>query len=90
MQTEYTITCPIPGLEMVKVTYNIMATSRQIDQFQRSLGSEGADQVVVKVEGLPEKYTGPSDSDLPIMFRVWYSGKGPIKAALEYAQDPNS
>lgn len=90
MQTEYTIICPLPGFEQVKVTYNLMATGRQIDNFQRSMGKEDADTVVAKVEGLPDTYTGPTDVDLPMMFRVWYSGKGPIKAALEYAQDPNS
>lgn len=89
MQTEYTIQCPIPGFEKVEVTYNMMATGKQIDLFQRSMGKDGADAVVVKVEGMPKKYSGPIDEELPIMFRVWYSGKGPIKAALEYASDPN-
>lgn len=90
MQTEYTIICPIPGFEKVEVTYNMMATGKQIDQFQRKMGKEAADAVVVKVEGLPKQYGGdPTHEDLPIMFRVWYSGKGPIKAALEYASDPN-
>lgn len=90
MQTEYAITCPLPGFEQVKVTYNLMATGRQIDEFQRSMGKEEAAAVVVKIEGLPEKYSGPTDLELPMAFRVWYSGKGPIKAALEYASDPNS
>ena len=90
MQTEYTISCPVPGFEKVKVTYNMMATGRQIDAFQRSMGKDEAEAVIVKIEGLPDTFEGITDLDLPMMLRVWICGKGPIKAALEYAQDPNS
>lgn len=78
MQTTQSITCPLPGLEEVVISYNMMASEDEFELFGKSLGENGKDAVVVSVENWPEKYGEPFSRSAPMGWRMWAA-----KPALE-------
>ena len=86
-----TIQCPLPGLEAVAVTYNLMASADQIETFTESLGGEERPACIVSVEGWPEKEFGtdPFGGKSPLAFRVWAVQRGLQQAVKEFVTDPN-
>jgi hypothetical protein len=82
MQTTATIDCPIPGLESVKVTFNLLASEADFDRFIRSLSRDGADKVIVKIEGWPSGE--PFDAGTPILFRLWLANDGYVEAVKAF------
>ena len=90
MLTTITRQCPIPGLEGVAVTYNLMTTEAELDAFQKSIGTAPG-RIVESVQGWPGGEFGPEPlgKDAPMHFRVW-AMKQVTKAIAEYMADPNS
>jgi hypothetical protein len=87
--TQITVKCPLPGLEAVAVTYNLMASSKQVGVWQKTLGAENGDVVVVKVDGWPVEYGEPFGDDAPSAFRLWAIQQGLGTATREFLTDPN-
>lgn len=90
-EIERTVGCPLPGLEAVKITYNLMASAKEIDAWTQSVGERFAAKVVTKVEGWPGGEFGqePFGADSPLAFRVWACQKGIHQAIREFVSDPN-
>lgn len=87
------IQCPLPGFEMVEITYDLMATAEQCNGFIRHMGSQGSHVgVVVKVEGWPKDEFGPDPWDIkrvPVAWVTW-AGKYGFRAALEEYLNPKN
>lgn len=90
LHVEQTVQCTVSGLEEVEVTYDLSAKTSHLMAFMDSLGTRALEHVVIKIEGLPEEYDGPLDTELPFVFRLWLAGKGLIQASAAYKNDPNS
>lgn len=71
MQTTQAVTCPLPGLENVVITYNIMASEDEFETFGKSLGEEGKEAVFAGIENWPEKYGEPFSRSAPMAWRMW-------------------
>jgi len=91
--TEYTVRCPLPTLEGVTVTYNMMASQAEFDAFGKALGGNGtARPVISQVEGWPVERYGPDPfgPGAPLAFLIWVVGEGLKTAITGYIGDPNS
>jgi hypothetical protein len=53
MNLQQEVKCDLPGMGDVTVTYNLMATARQVDAFREEATADTAKQVIVKITGLP-------------------------------------
>lgn len=93
MELTATIECPLEGFEGVSVTYNMMATEAEADQFSVTAGRHGSHEpVVLKVDGWPVDKYGPDPwnyEKAPMAFRVWAARKGFGAAVREFLNDPN-
>lgn len=86
MKTIQKVTCDLPGLENITVSYNLMATTRQIEAFRSSLDEETAKAVIVGIDG----YVGnPYGDDAPFAFKLWLGYTGWQKALMQFVTDPN-
>ncbi len=86
MKTIQKVACELPGLEGVIVSYNLMATARQIDAFRANLSAETAKPVIAGIEN----YDGdPYGEDAPFAFRLWLGYAGWQKALMQFVTDPN-
>ena len=89
---QQTVICPLPGLEGVSVTYNLMATEAEINALASGLGqAEGVkrENVIVSVNGWPEGYGGdPFGPNSPLAFRVWALQAGIGDAVKAFVRDP--
>jgi len=52
MNLQPEVKCDLPGMTDVVVTYNLMATARQVDDFRGDVNAETAKPVIVKISGL--------------------------------------
>lgn len=92
-QITQTIGCPLPGFETVKVTFNLMATPEQVNNFVRQAGDNGSHVGVVTVDGWPAEEWGPNPWDIrrvPGVWAAWAARKGYGIAMKAYLDDPNS
>ena len=84
-----TVQCPLPGLEMVAITYNLLASEKDL---KAALEDMTAGNVVVEMSGWPED--GPFGKEpfgegVPVAFRAWFLKGGFYRAIGEFANDPN-
>jgi len=85
-----TVDCPLEGLEDVSVTFNLMATERELEAFVEKMGRSGtAGPVIVSVDNWPKKHGEAFGSDTPFAFMLWASRKGFSQAAADYLADPS-
>ena len=91
MRTTQVVTCTVPGLEAVQVEYDMMASVQDFDDFVRTVGREGADEVIVTIDGWPEKEFpgGPMGDAAPMAWRLWLVRTGLREASQLYVTDPN-
>lgn len=91
-QIPVTVQCPIAGFETFAVTYDMMASSKQVEAFSRSIGETDFDRsaVIVDMHGWPEAdYPGGAFSEnTPMAVWVWMLRTGYGKAVAEYANSP--
>lgn len=85
---EQRVRCPLPGLEQVAVTYNLMATARQLATFRENLTAETAKPVIRSIDGWPDG-GDPFGDDAPMAFRFWVGYRGWQTAVLQFVTDPN-
>jgi hypothetical protein len=89
----HAIRCELPGFEQVTVTFDLMATQQQVNNFVRHMGADGTQTgVVAAVEGWPSDEFGPDPWDIkrvPGVFHAWVSKKGWALAMKAYLDDPN-
>ena len=85
MDPKRTVGCPLEGLTGVSVTYNLMATAKQLDAFRATLNTETAAPVVARIDGW-EAGTEPLSDDAPMAFRYWV-GYGGWQAAVKTLLD---
>jgi hypothetical protein len=92
MNTEKKILCPLPGLEAVTVTYDLMAPWGQVQELRKLLTPETAQPVIVKIENWPIETYGdnPFGPGSPMAFQLWAANGGYNEAARAWVQDPNS
>lgn len=88
-----TIECSLPGLEEVRVTYNMMATAEQVTNMHARVGGDGSHVgIVVNVEGWPKAEYGANPFDTktaPMVWFGWFARKGWAIAMKAYLDDPN-
>lgn len=88
------ITCDLRGFEGVKITFDLMATPAQVDNFVRQMGAKGSQTgVIIEVANWPKDEYGPDPFDLqrvPGIWLAWLARKGWGTAVREYLDDPNS
>jgi len=85
-----TVGCTLEGLENVEVTYNLMASESELEQFSEQMGRNGTHEPIVKnVENWPEEYGEPFGKQTPFAFYVWISRKGFAHAVKRYLDDPS-
>ena len=94
-QIPRTVTCPYPGFETFSVTYNMMATVKQIEATAASMGTGpelDRSAVIMEQHGWPEtEYPGgPFGENAPMAVLVWTLRTGFGKAVAEYVNDPFS
>lgn len=94
-QIPRTVACPYPGFETFHVTYNMMATAKQVSDLAQSMGQgDDADRSAVVLEhtGWPEQAHpgGPFGENAPMAVLVWTVRTGFAKAMGEYVNDPFS
>lgn len=86
---EQSVPCPLPGLQMVTVVYNMMASVTAFDEFKRTLGNERRDEVIASIDGWPDDSVGgPFGENAPMGFRLWLIGAGMTQAMLDFARNP--
>lgn len=90
-----TVQCPLPGLETVAVTYNLMATQEEVNAVWETLGSdeEKRSHLVIEVVGWPGGEFGhdPFGPKAPMAFQAWACNRpGYLAAMREFIFDPNS
>lgn len=85
------VTCTVPGLTDVAVEYNMMASVQAFDDFVRTMGREGADEVLDGIDGWPDKEFpgGPMGDAAPMAWRLWLVRTGLTEATRLYVTDPN-
>lgn len=92
-QIPQTIDCKLPGLEGVKVTFDLMAPPAKVDNFVRSMGGKGSqDGIILSIEGWPADKYGPDPWDNtrgPGAWFAWVSRHGWATAMKAYLDDPN-
>ena len=90
---QITVQCPLPGLATVAVTYNLMASERQINQVLESVGGDAEQRglLIVSVTGWPEGDFGadPFGPDAPMAFRIWALRAGYQQGIREFIAGPN-
>lgn len=88
------VTCNLPGFEGVILTFDLMASFQQANNFARQMGGVGSHSgVVAKVENWPKDEYGPDPWDaarVPSVWFAWASKKGWALAMKAYLDDPNS
>ena len=93
-QIAHTINCTLPGFEMVTITFDLMATPAQVNNFITRMAAAGSQEgVVTAVEGWPKDEYGPNPWDaqrVPSLWFAWVARKGWGTAMREYLDDPNS
>ena len=94
-QIPRTVTCPYPGFETFVVTYNMMATVKQVEHAAGSMGAGpevDRSNVVMDMHGWPEKEYpgGPFGENAPMAVLIWTLRTGYGKAVAEYVNDPFS
>lgn len=95
MQIPRTIACPYPGFETFHVTYNMMATVKQIQALSDSMGQgpeTDRSAVLLDFTGWPETdYPGgPFGENAPMAVLIWTLRTGYGKAVADYINDPFS
>lgn len=87
-----TVTCPLEGFETVEATYNLLATPKDVQTLQVSVGDRDPGGVVVGVTGLPEQYaaSGPFGDETPMALQLWLCFGGYNEAVGAFIRDPNS
>lgn len=92
MNTQITIPCPMSGFEDVKVTYNLMGTEEDFNEWGKSLGGQRSGLVIASVTGWDEEQYGrdPFGPRSPMAFRVWACESGLKQAFKAFVADPNS
>ena len=83
------IMCPLPGLEMVEVVYNVMATEAQMDALYRKPNAENAEGVIVEVKSWPLDGDGPWSENAPLAFRFWAARQGFAQAMAAWLNNPD-
>lgn len=86
MEIQWTVMCPLPGLEQVAVTYNLMVSEAELNAAQESLS---AGNLVAEVQNWPPDLGEPFGPEAPLAFRMWAVHKGIRAAAREFLTDPN-
>lgn len=90
---EQAVPCPVRGFEQVTITFNLLATPEQADNFIRRMGAADSHKgVVVKVEGWPKDEYGPDPWDIkraPVIWTTWAAKKALTAAVDRYLNDPN-
>jgi hypothetical protein len=94
-QIPRTIACPYEGFETFHVTYNMMATIKQIEAASASMGAgpeHDRSGVILDHAGWPEdEYPGgPFGENAPMAVLIWTLRTGYGKAVAEYVNDPFS
>ena len=94
-QIPRTVTCPYPGFETFSVTYNMMATVKQIEHAASSMGAGpevDRSNVIMDMHGWPEAECpgGPFGENAPMAVLIWTLRTGFGKAVAEYVNDPFS
>lgn len=94
-QIPRTIACPYEGFETFHVTYNMMATIKQIEATSASMGAgpeTDRSGVILDHTGWPEnEYPGgPFGENAPMAVLIWTLRTGYGKAVAEYVNDPFS
>jgi hypothetical protein len=85
-----TVACPFAGFEGCEVTYNLMASTKQLEAFQAEYGGGGtAEPIVVKITGWPFNGTDPWSKDAPMMWRIWAARRGIQRAIADLSDDPD-
>ena len=90
-----TVTCPFPGFEGLAVTYNMMATVKQVEALSASIGAGpevDRSAVILDMHGWPEEAHpgGPYGENAPMLVLIWLLRTGYGKAVAEYINDPFS
>ena len=94
-QIPRTMACNLPGFETYHVTYNMMATIKQVEALQLSIG-EGSEYdrsaAIIDYTGWPEaEYPGgPFGENTPLAVLLWTARIGVQLATVESANDPFS
>ena len=93
-QIPRTVTCPYPGFETFSVTYNMMATVKQVEHAAASMGAGpevDRSNVIMDMNGWPEaEYPGgPFGKRAPVLVQIWILREGFAKAIAGYVNDPN-
>ncbi len=87
-----TVRCALEGFEDVEATYNLLATPKDVQALQTSVGDRDPGGVVVRVTGLPAQYeaSGPFGAETPMALQLWLCFGGYNQAIGEFVRDPNS
>ena len=94
-QIPRTVQCPYAGFETLAVSYNMMATVKQVEALAASMG-QGPDHdrsaTILDLHGWPEtEYPGgPWGENAPMAVLIWMCRTGFGKAVAEYVNDPFS
>jgi hypothetical protein len=94
-QIPRTIACPYPGFETFHVTYNMMATVKQIEALSASMGAgpeHDRSAAILDHTGWPEEEYpgGPFGENAPMAVLIWTLRTGYGRAVAEYVNDPFS
>ena len=91
-QVTKTVKCPLPGFEETTITYDLMATLKDVTILQTSVGDQDPGHVIVAIEGLPEACakSGPFGLETPLAFQLWVVNTGLQDAIREFVRDPLS
>lgn len=94
-QIPRTVTCPYPDFETFAITYDMMATVKNVELVAASMGA-GPDvdrsAVIIDHHGWPETDFpgGPFGENAPMAVLIWTLRTGYGKAVAEYVNDPFS
>ena len=94
-QIPRTMACNLPGFETYHVTYNMMATVKQVEALASSMGAgpeTDRSAAILDHTGWPEgEYPGgPFGENTPMAVLIWTLRTGYGRAVAEYVNDPFS
>jgi hypothetical protein len=89
MDTTYTVKCPVDGFENIAVTYNMLASWKEVVALRSHLTAETAKPVIASMAGWDDEKRGPFWGDeVPMAAQLWAAYQGRDEAVRGWVQRP--